>query len=239
MEIPNLTDAVFLRRENRFAAKVLLNGRIVACHVPNSGRLRELLVADAPVRVIPYRGGGKTACGLVMVKNLGHWVVIDAHRANAVAQEAILNGIVPGLESVEAIRREVTCGSSRFDLACMVNGVLQYVEVKCSTLQKDGVGMFPDAPTERGWKHLRELTELSLGGTCCHVLFVMQHPASQSFRPHWETDPVFARLLGDAIDAGVRVHALVCQVDECSVRAVGAVAVSKSVTVPPGAIPQA
>ncbi len=234
MVIPNLVDATFLRRENRFAAKVLLGGQIVACHVPNSGRLRELLVEGSPVRVIPFRGGGKTACGLVMVQNLDHWVVIDAHRANTVALEAIQSGLVPGLESPESIRREVKCGNSRFDLACTVDGLLQYVEVKCSTLQECGVGMFPDAPTERGWKHLRELTELSLSGTVCHVLFVMQHPAAQSFRTHWETDPVFARLLGEAIDGGVRVHALVCNVDENTVTAVRPIRVTKAATILPG-----
>lgn len=225
MIIQNLVDAVFLRRENRFAAKVLLDGQVMACHVPNSGRLRELLVEGAPARVVPFRAGGRTACGLVMVQNLGHWVVIDAHRANAVAHEAILNGIVPGLENPESLRREVVCGNSRFDMACTVDGALQYVEVKCSTLQQDGVGMFPDAPTERGWKHLRELTELNHSGIACHVLFVMQHPAAQAFRPHWETDPTFARLLSEAISAGVHVNALACRTDENSVQAVRAVAV--------------
>ncbi len=233
MDIPNLVDAVFLRRENRFAAKVLLDGQITACHVPNSGRLRELLVEGAPVRVTRFRGSGKTACGLVMVQNLGHWVVIDAHRANAVAHEAVLAGLVPGLENPESIRREVTCGNSRFDMACTVSGMLHYVEVKCSTLQENGVGMFPDAPTERGWKHLKELTKLSLCGTDCHVLFVMQHPAAQSFRPHWETDPVFARLLGEAIDGGVRVHALVCDVNAYAVAAVSAIPIIKAKTIPP------
>ena len=219
--IPGLVDAVFLRRENRFAAKVLLNGQVLPCHVPNSGRLKELLVEGSPARVLPFKGGGRTACGLVMVKNMEHWVVIDAHRANTVAQEAVLAGVVPGLVGVSDLRREVVWGNSRFDMSCTVAGQLHYIEVKCSTLQQDGIGMFPDAPTERGHKHLRELISLSREGTACHVLFVLQHPASQSFRPHWETDPLFADLLGEAVASGVDVQALTCRVDENSVFAVG------------------
>jgi sugar fermentation stimulation protein A len=224
--IQGLTDAVFIKRENRFVAKVILDGREVACHVPNSGRLAELLVEGAPLRVIPSRAGGRTCCGLVMVKNLGHWVVIDAQRANAVAQEAVVAGLVPGLEEVEGLKREVVCGLSRFDMACTAAGRLHYIEVKCSTLVNYGVGLFPDAPTERGWKHLRELTALTQEGIGCHVLFMMQHPAAQSFAPNRATDPMFASLLGEAIAAGVQVNALLCQTDMNEIKAVQAMEVN-------------
>jgi sugar fermentation stimulation protein A len=223
MRIEGLRDAVFLRRLNRFVAEVSLDGAQVACHVPNSGRLTELLVAGAPARVLPKAGEGRTACALVMVLNEGQWVVIDAHRANAVAREAVEVALVPGLERAECLRREVVCGASRFDMACTVGGVRQYVEVKCSTLQREGVGLFPDAPTERGRKHLRELAELARSGLGCHVLFVMQHPASRAFAPNRETDPAFAAALAEVVAAGVRVHALVCETTESSVLAVGAV----------------
>jgi sugar fermentation stimulation protein A len=230
LQIDNLQDAIFIKRQNRFAATVLKDGEIKACHVPNSGRLAELLVEGASIRVIPFKGDGRTACGLVMVKNLDHWVVIDAHRANTVAMEAVLAGLVPGLEHAEGLRREVVCGNSRFDMACMVDGKQCYIEVKCSTLCVDGEGRFPDAPTERGCKHLRELTALSGEGVVCHVLFVLQNPASLAFAPNRATDPLFADLLAEAIAAGVQVHALVCQTDENSVQVVRSIEVCVPIT---------
>lgn len=211
MKLEGLVDAVFLKRENRFAATVLMGGGAVACHVPNSGRLAELLTEGAPARVLSFSGLGRTVCGLVMVKNLGQWVIIDAHRANAVAAEAVEAGLVPGLERAENLRREVACGHSRFDMACTVGGKPTYIEVKCSTLHRDGVGIFPDAPTERGRRHLSELAELSRGGIGCHALFMLQHPASSSFSPNHETDPAFTDALSAAIASGVHVHALVCR----------------------------
>lgn len=220
MIVKGLVDATFIKRQNRFAATVLVNGEVKLCHVPNSGRLTELLVEGAAARVTPFKGGGRTDCGLVMVQNLGHWVVIDAHRANAVAAEAITAGLVPSLDRAEGLRREVVCGNSRFDMACTVAGMLNYVEVKCSTLSREGVGIFPDAPTERGHKHLREMIRLRCEGFGCHVLFVMQHSASQSFAPNRATDPVFADLLGEAIQSGVQVHALVCKTDKDSVEVI-------------------
>ncbi len=219
MLIDGLQDAVFLRRDNRFAARVLWNGREALCHVPNSGRLAELLMPGVAVRVRPAPEGRRTACSLLMVHNLGCWVVINAHLAEVVAWDAICEGLVPGLADVRALRREVAHGDSRFDMSCTVDGQTQYIEVKCATLQRNGVAMFPDAPTERGRKHLRGLAALAGQGVGCHVLFVLQHPAAQSFAPNTATDPEFARLLGEAIAAGVRVQGLICRVDEDHIEA--------------------
>lgn len=217
-----LEDAVFLRRNNRFAAQVLWRGREVTAHVPNSGRLAELLTPGAAVRVQPAPEGRRTVCSLVMAHNLDCWVVINAHYAEAVAYDAICAGLVPGLEDVRALRREVYQGDSRFDMYCTVDDVPQFIEVKCATLQREGVAMFPDAPTERGRKHLRGLAELAAGGVGCHVLFVLQHPLARSFAPNVATDPQFAVLLDAAIAAGVWVHGLVCEVGPDSIEAVSA-----------------
>lgn len=223
MRIEGLIDATFIKRENRFAATVELNGRRVYCHVPNSGRLGELLVAGAPARVTPVRPGGRTQCRLVMVWHEGAWVAVDAHLANKVAQEAVMDGVVPGLERVENLKREVFCGDSRFDMASTVGGRSCFIEVKCCTLCVGGIGLFPDAPTQRGVKHLRGLAALSQGGAICYVLFVLQNPAGRSIVPNRAADPAFAEALVAAQAAGVRVYALICETDRNSVRAVAAV----------------
>lgn len=227
MKIEGLIDAVFIQRENRFAATVLLCGRRVYCHVPNSGRLGELLTAGVPVRVKPARPGGRTECRLELVWHAGAWVAVDAHLANDVAHEAVLAGIVPGLGRIEKLKREVTKGASRFDMACAVDGRPCFIEVKCCTLCVGGVGLFPDAPTARGARHLRELGELSQGGALCYVLFVLQNPAAQSISPNHATDPEFAGALAQAHASGVRVYALTCKTGPSVVTAIRAVELSR------------
>ena len=210
MHLEGLIEGVFLKRLNRFLAMVELDGVPTPCHVPNSGRLGELLVPGVPARVRPYREGLRTKARLIMVQNRGHWVAVDAHLTNAVAREAVERGVVPGLERVRNLRSEVVHGASRFDMAGTVGGAPCYIEVKCSTLVREGVAYFPDAPTERGSKHLRELITLARQGAVCYVLFLLQHPAATSFAPNAATDPVFADLVGQAIAAGVRVCAVRC-----------------------------
>ena len=209
----DLTRCRFLYRVNRFIAHCGVDGADVAVHVKNTGRLAELLTPGAPVwlerSANPAR---KTAYDLVAVENRGYVVNIDSQAANPVAQEWIqTGGWGPG---VTDLRREVTHGDSRFDLAFRQGGVPTLVEVKGVTLFDDaGVAYFPDAPTERGVKHLRGLIAAVESGMNAGLCFVLQREDVVALRPNDRTHPAFGQALRDAIAAGVRVEACVCRVE--------------------------
>ncbi|MDD3242096.1 MAG: DNA/RNA nuclease SfsA [Eubacteriales bacterium] len=213
MELKGLQSAVFLTRINRFAAWVVRDGQQEMAHVPNSGRLKELLVPGVRAFVRPRVGPGKTASRLIMVEHDGGWVMIDAQLTNDLAAQAVRAGMLDGLEAGLALRREVVRGDSRFDLKVTRGGEEHYIEVKCSTLVRQGIAYFPDAPTQRGVKHLTELTHMALAGGHAHVLFMVQNPAAGVLRPNDETDPAFGAALRAAKAAGVEIHALLCRIE--------------------------
>lgn len=225
MRIEGLVQAVFLERLNRFAARVAVDGQEQIAHVPNSGRLRELLVENAQVQVRPRLKPGKTQCTLVMVLHGDHWVMVDAQISNDIAQEAIETGLVPGAPANACLRREVTHGKSRFDIAVCAEGFTGFVEVKCVTLVRENCGYFPDAPTMRGVKHLQELTQWAKAGNPAFVLFMVQHPGAEKMRPNDRTDPAFGQALRAAGEAGVNIHALVCAITPNEARALRTIAV--------------
>lgn len=212
MQLTGLRQASFLQRLNRFAARVELDGREVLAHVPNSGRLTELLHPGAPAMVLPRCAPGKTACRLVMVRSGNAWVMIDAQMTNALAAEAVTAGMVPGISAGSPLRREVTWGNSRFDMRVDAPDGYHFIEVKCSTLVEQGIAYFPDAPTQRGVKHIHEMTQLVAQGGKGHILFLVQHPAARALHPHDSTDPAFGAALRQARAAGVQVHALLCRI---------------------------
>ncbi len=216
MRYDQIQEAIFLDRPNRFIAHVLLDGEPVVCHVKNTGRCRELLVSGA--RVILSRGadpGRKTAYDLVSVRKGERLINMDSQAPNAIAAE-YLPRLFPDLTD---LKREVTWGHSRFDLYGTRSGRPFFLEVKGVTLERDGRVLFPDAPTERGTKHLRELTKLKQSGTDAHVLFIVQMADVQSLQANRETDPAFADALLAAHAAGVGVHAVDCLVTSDSVTA--------------------
>lgn len=208
----NLTRCSFLYRVNRFIAHCLVDGRDIPVHVKNTGRLAELLTPGAAVWL--ERSGNparKTAYDLVAVENRGYIVNIDSQAPNAIAREWILSG--GWGDDVTELRREVTHGDSRFDLAFLQNGIPTLLEVKGVTLFDDaGVAFFPDAPTERGVKHLRGLISAARSGMNAGLCFVLQREDVVALRPNDLTHPAFGDALRDAIAAGVRVQACVCRV---------------------------
>jgi sugar fermentation stimulation protein A len=203
--------AVFLERLNRFAARVIWRQQEVVAHVPNSGRLKELLVPGAEIRVRPG-GGAKTCCRLMLARHQGRWALVDAHLTNDLLEFAVRGGRV--IPSPSDIRREVVWGESRLDLACEGNDGRHLMEAKCVTLVEGGAALFPDAPTQRGCRHLRELIRARQNGLLCHVLFFVQQEGAVCFRANGQTDPEFSRLLEEAAEAGVEVCAFACQVRE-------------------------
>lgn len=208
-----LLKAEFVQRENRFRAEVLLHGQPVKVHVPNSGRMKELLVPGATVWIQPAAGENrKTAYTLMLVQQDDSCVCLNAHLANSLVEHWLQQKILPGFEQTVQIQREKTYGNSRFDFHLLRGGRECYAEVKSVNLLDGAVARFPDAPTERGSKHLRELMHCRAQGLDAAVLFVVMGNRAESFAPNTETDPQFAALLKQAMDAGVEVRVYTCLV---------------------------
>ena len=207
----NVREAVFLSRPNRFIALAELDGQETVCHVKNTGRCRELLVPGATVYLQraanPAR---KTAWDLIAVRKGELLINMDAAAPNAVFGEWLRAGgagFVP-----ERIRPECVHGDSRFDFYFEAGERRFFAEVKGVTLEEDGVVRFPDAPTERGVKHLRGLAAAVEEGYEAWAVFVVQMRGVRHFEPNRATHPAFADALRAASDAGVRLLALDCEV---------------------------
>ena len=214
MRYANLHKGIFLERLNRFVARVEIAGKEERVHVKNTGRCAELLVPGNAVYLekssVPTR---KTAYDLVAVEKQipggTRLVNMDSMAPNRAAAEWLSAG---ALGEMQGLRAEATIGDSRFDFCAEQAGRRVVVEVKGCTLEEDGVARFPDAPTERGVKHVRGLTELAKQGCRCIVLIVIQMKGVHEFRPNWKTHPEFGRALVDAQAAGVEIIAVDCRV---------------------------
>lgn len=217
MKYQNIVKGVLLSRPNRFIAKVLVEGVEETVHVKNTGRCRELLQEGVTVYLEKSSNPNrKTAFDLVAVEKRREGkapllVNMDSQIPNAAAFEW-LKGENPLFSPKAKIRREVTFGGSRFDLYVEDGGRKAFVEVKGVTLEFDGLAMFPDAPTERGVKHILELVKAKEAGYEAYVLFVIQMKEINSFSPHREMHPDFADALKFASDNGVKVLAMDCTV---------------------------
>lgn len=211
MRYSNCITATFLERPNRFAAKVLLEGKEETVHVKNTGRCKELLQSGVAVVLSksdnPLR---KTKFDLVTVYKGERPVNLDSQAPNAVAAEWLPQS---GLfSSAACVRREVTFGNSRFDLYVEDGERKAFMEVKGVTLEQDGMARFPDAPTQRGIKHLEELIRAVQAGYEAYVLFVIQMKGVHTFSPNDDTHPAFGDALRKAAAAGVKVLAMDCVV---------------------------
>ena len=214
MHYTNMVPGIFLSRPNRFIAHVEIAGQPQVCHVKNTGRCRELLPAGAKVWCQqadnPAR---KTKFDLITVQKGHRLINMDSQAPNKAAAEWLASG---GLGNITDLRPETTQGDSRFDFSFRKDGKLCFLEVKGVTLEKDGVCAFPDAPTQRGAKHLRELTALAKAGYGAYVLFVIQMADVRYLHPNDATDPAFGKALREAAAAGVQVIAMDCHVTEDS-----------------------
>ena len=214
MEYHNTLAAVFLSRKNRFVATVLLNGKETTVHVKNTGRLAELLFPGAKVILQDCDAENrKTRYDLICVRKpeLG-WVNIDAQASNKVMLEWLLgNGF-------SAIRPEYRYGESRLDFYTEKDDERYLIEVKGCTLELDGVGYFPDAPSERAVRHLGELMRAREEGYRAVIAFVIAMPQVTKVRPYEKNDPAFASAFRKAEEAGVEVWYLPCCVTENSLK---------------------
>ena len=211
MRYENMVPGIFLSRPNRFIAKVLIDGTEETVHVKNTGRCRELLPAGAQVWCHksdnPNR---KTKFDLITVKKGDRLINMDSQAPNTAAGEWLRSG---GLGEIENLKAETFHGDSRYDFSFTKDGKTCFLEVKGVTLEDDGICAFPDAPTERGAKHLKGLTEAAKAGFGAYVLFVIQMADVKYLRPHDERDPAFGQALREAAENGVTVLAMDCAVD--------------------------
>lgn len=206
-----LIDALFVKRLNRFAALVEMNGRQELAHVPNSGRMRELLCPGARVLVAERTGPRKTPFDLLMAWHGSRLVSVDARLAPALLEEALVEGRLPELGGFDTLRREVRVGASRLDLlGCGPEGCC-LIETKSATLVREGVALFPDAPTTRGTRHLEELRRAAESGHRAAAVFVVQRDDAERLSPFEEADPTFAAALR-AVSPTVRLLAYGCRV---------------------------
>ena len=207
--------ATFLARPNRFVALCLMfDGSIQESHVPNTGRCRELLVPGCRVFVQfhndPRR---KTPHTIIAVEKNGILINMDSQAPNRVAEEALRDGslrLTAGEPTL--IRREAPYHESRLDFYLEAPGERLYLEVKGVTLEEEGVVRFPDAPTQRGVRHLRELIRAVGEGYSAAVLFVVQLEEARYFEPNDAAQPEFGETLREAREAGVRLLARSCLV---------------------------
>lgn len=214
-----LVAARVVRRLNRFAVEVELRSGRAPVHLPNSGRVQELLAPGTPALLAPRPGPGrKTAFDLLLVRLGRTWVSADARLPNALVREALAAGKIEPLRGYEGMRAEVRVGASRVDFMLGHGERRCLLETKSVTLVEKGTALFPDAPTARGTRHLRELMQAKAEGLAAAVLFVVQRPDARRFRPHEEADPTFAQTLQEARRAGVLVLAYRCAVSPEAIR---------------------
>lgn len=215
MRYDDTARGTFVSRPNRFIAHVMLDGEDTVCHVKNTGRCRELLIPGADVVLCRGKNPARrTAWDLVTVYKGDLMVNIDSGAPNKIAAEYL-----PEFLHADSLRAEVKYGDSRLDFAFTRGETKGFVEVKGVTLEQDGVCRFPDAPTERGTKHLRTLMRAAGEGYEAWALFMVQMSPMKHVEPNAATDPAFAEALRAAKESGVHIAAVECIVTEDSVTA--------------------
>ena len=223
MRYANMVPGIFRNRPNRFIAHVEIDGKEQVVHVKNTGRCRELLVPGAMVWCQrsdnPAR---KTQYDLITVRKGQRLINMDSQAPNTAAREWLESG---GLGNIDNLRQETVHGDSRFDFSFTLEGRTCFLEVKGVTLEENGVCAFPDAPTQRGAKHLRGLAEAARQGYGAYVLFVIQMADVKYLHPNNRTDPNFGAALREAAAQGVKVLAVRCQVSEDEMMISGSVPV--------------
>lgn len=210
MKYSDIVKGTFVSRPNRFIAHVIIDGKEEICHVKNTGRCKELLVEGATVFVQKSNNPSrKTAYDLISVYKGERLINMDSQAPNKVAEEWLRERFPEAV-----IKKEVTHEDSRFDFYIENKGDKIFVEVKGVTLEKDGVVLFPDAPTQRGVKHLNGLAKWVTEGNKAMALFIVQMNNVKYFTPNKETHPEFAEVLTKAKNQGVEVIAVECEAGE-------------------------
>ena len=213
MNYQQIKKGIFKKRPNHFLAQVIIDGTEELCHVKNTGRCKELLIPGAEVYVECHQEKKrKTKYSLIGVKKGEVLINMDSQAPNKVVKEWLEGGHL--FENPSYVKAEQKYGDSRFDFYVEAEGKQCFLEVKGVTLEEDGVARFPDAPTERGIKHIQELIQCKKEGYEAYLIFVIQMKGVSSFEPNNRTQPEFGAALKKAKEAGVHLLAYDCIVTE-------------------------
>lgn len=216
MKYENIIKGKFIERPNRFIASIEINGKIETCHVKNTGRCKELLIPNAEVFVEendnPKRKTQFSLIGVVKDKRL---INMDSQVPNKIVHEWILKGNL--FKDITLIKPETTYNKSRFDFYIETKDKKVFIEVKGVTLEENNIVRFPDAPTERGVKHIKELCDCKKEGYDAYIIFVIQMKDVLYFEPNEKTHKEFAEALREAKKIGVNIIAVDCDVKEESI----------------------
>lgn len=217
MKYNNIEEAIFISRPNRFIANILIHGKEELCHVKNTGRCKELLAPGCTVYVEVHNDPKrKTNFSLIGVKKGELMINMDSQAPNKVVGEWLKNQSV--IREVTKIRPETKYGNSRFDFYVETKEKKVFLEVKGVTLEMNGIAYFPDAPTERGIKHIEELCACMEDGYEAYIIFVIQLKGITRFQPNDSTHQAFGDVLRKAADMGVHILAYDCIVTENELR---------------------
>ncbi|MBR3900554.1 MAG: DNA/RNA nuclease SfsA [Ruminococcus sp.] len=231
MMYKNIVPAKFLSRPNRFVANVKIKGIETAVHVKNTGRCRELLLPDSNIYLEDFSDNPrnrKLMYDLIAVEKGDLLINMDSQAPNKVVREALENGVIqlPEMGRLTLIRPETVFGDSRFDFYIEdENGKKGFIEVKGVTLENDGIATFPDAPTERGVKHINELIAAKNSGYSAYILFVVQMSGMKYLIPNDDTHKAFGDALRLAHSCGVNVLAYECEVEPNRLEVTGEISV--------------
>lgn len=215
MKYNNVKTGFFMERPNRFIARVIMDDKIFTVHVKNTGRCREILVHDTKVFLQEsFDPNRKTKFDLISAFKGDTLINIDSQVPNKVFHEYLLRGDF--IKGITLIKPESTFGKSRFDFYVEAGERKIFIEVKGVTLENDGTALFPDAPTERGVKHLKELSKAVSEGFEAYVVFIIQMKGIRYFTPS-PIDEVFCETLREAHASGVNAVAIDCVITEDSI----------------------
>lgn len=209
MKYNKIVEGIFLKRPNRFIAQVMINGEEETVHVKNTGRCKELLQPGAKIILedCSHNLNRKTKYSLIAVWKGDILVNMDSQVPNKVVFDAISENKIKGYENLDFLKREVTYGNSRFDMYFEKGDEKGFIEVKGVTLENDGISMFPDAPTERGTKHVLEMIQAVKDGYKAAIFFLIQIKEIKEFRLNWEMDENFSQAIKLASENGVDIIA--------------------------------
>jgi len=209
MRYNDIHKGIFVSRSSRFIAEIEIGGRVERCHVKNTGRLQELLIPGAHVFVNRVDESHRlTKYELINIRKNNQLINVDSHAPNKVFLEYLQSGQY--IAGITHIKPEAKYGGSRFDFYVETAERKIFIEIKGVTLENDGVALFPDAPTERGVKHLHELTGCINDGYEAHVVFVIKMSDVRHFSPNDAIHPAFGEALIAASEAGVKISAVDC-----------------------------
>ena len=215
-----LINAVFIERPNRFITIIEIGGEKHKSHLPDPGRLKELLIPGASllVRPAPANKERSTAFTTIMVNLKGQWISLVSTLPNQFVKYSFQKNRIPIFQKYKLVRPEVTIRNHRFDfLLSNKSGKNFFLEVKSVTFVEDGIAKFPDAVTTRGMNHAKTLTDLVKEGEFAGILFVCQRPDATLFEPMWDRDPMFSNALFNAYKMGVKVWCITLNVSQTEI----------------------